>query len=160
LHRASSNEPNTVPQSVVPGVSEAMMAPADAEDNLGPTHGGLHGDLPTNIPALVDTLAPVSTAIPVPCKTYSLTMADNFLLTFTEDDIPPSPASSFANNFELLNAMWDDDRRYWKNYSHLVIKGHHIPIIYWKHVYSSRAGGVTKKQWERLKGKYFQCRVC
>ncbi|KAF8171265.1 hypothetical protein BJ912DRAFT_911648 [Pholiota molesta] len=159
LLRASSNEPNTAAQSVAPSVSEATMAPADAEDNLDTAHGDLRGNFPINIPALVDTSAPASTTVPVPCKTYSLNMANNFVLTFTEDDIPPSPASYFANNFELLNAMWDEDSRYWRNYSHLVIKGYHIPIVYWKKVYSPRAGGVAKKQWERLKGKHFQCRI-
>ncbi|KAF9472358.1 hypothetical protein BDN70DRAFT_818798 [Pholiota conissans] len=80
-------------------------------------------------PSSVTTIPPP----PLEAKpTHSITFADGFVLTITQDEIPPPPAISFVNKYEVLNAMWDDKSEYWKGFSHLVIRGCHIPIVYWK----------------------------
>lgn len=96
-----------------------------------------------------------------PCRT--IIMANNFVLAFTEDDVPPPPAVSFSDDLDLFNEMWDDTSTFWKGRSYLVIKGYPIPLAYWKEVYTSKSkvGGSWKVDyWKGLKGQFFDFRVC
>ncbi|KAF9471602.1 hypothetical protein BDN70DRAFT_819791 [Pholiota conissans] len=57
--------------------------------------------------------------------------------------------------------MWDDTSQFWKGKSVLVIRDHHIPIVYWKEVYTSKGGIANWKmrQWEGTKSRYFDYKV-
>ncbi|KAF8199330.1 hypothetical protein K438DRAFT_1516533, partial [Mycena galopus ATCC 62051] len=41
------------------------------------------------------------------------------------------PATSFAENIERLNQMWDDTSLHWKNDSVVMINNHSIALVYW-----------------------------
>lgn len=43
-----------------------------------------------------------------PPPTRSITLAHGFVLLFLENEVPPPPATSFANNLGFLNEIWDD----------------------------------------------------
>ncbi|KAF8177439.1 hypothetical protein BJ912DRAFT_1131504 [Pholiota molesta] len=112
----------------------------------------------TNAPVLGNH-TPLSTP-PAALQSRSITLADGFVLSFTESDVPNPPVPSFSRNLEHLNQMWDYDPAYWKGNSYIVIKGHPIPIIYWRAIYTSKGGKKWKaRQWESLKAKVFNFRV-
>ncbi len=127
-----------------------------------------------NANTVLDTPSGVVLA-PIPSSTLwepvlprrSIAMANGFVLTFTEDQVPPPPAFSFADRLESLasklerlNSMWDDTSAFWKGFSYLIINSHPIPIVYWKEVYTSKSAGSWKvKNWQGMKGKYFEVKV-
>src|SRR6267143_206823 len=72
--------------------------------------------------------------------TRTITLAGQFKLSFTENDVPRVPSKSFANDFDSLNAMWDDTSIHWKGDSALIVKTFPIAITYWKQMYTSKNG--------------------
>jgi hypothetical protein len=109
------------------------------------------------------TLMPAAAASPshlhTSPQTRSITLHDR-VLTFTEDDVPPPPAVSFADDLSALNRMWDDSSAFWDNRSCLVIKGVPIALVHWRDVYTSKAGKSWKpNQWKGIKGKWFEWKV-
>ena len=86
-------------------------------------------------------------------STRSITFANGTWLEFHSDDVKPPPVISFADDLQLLNAMWDDTPGHWGGHSVLNIKGVPIPIVYWREVYArSKLGGWKPKQWNQVKG--------
>lgn len=97
-------------------------------------------------------------------QTRSITLAGGVRLTFNENEVPTAPSIMFARHLEkdlpLLNAMWDDHTEHWAGTSFLDIKGHPIPLVYWKEIYTAKQGNSWKLgQWKRIKGNYFDWKV-
>lgn len=93
-----------------------------------------------------------------------ITLASGACVVFSENDVRTAPSISFArhvrDDFPRLNAMWDDTTPHWGGKSFLHIKGHPIPIIYWKAVYTSKQGAGWKPgQWKIQKGNFFDWKV-
>ncbi|KDR69977.1 hypothetical protein GALMADRAFT_271748 [Galerina marginata CBS 339.88] len=88
--------------------------------------------------------------------TRTITLGNGTCLEFAASDVGPAPAISFANDLPQLNRMWDDTSKHWGGHSALIIKGCHIPIVYWKAVYArSKSAGCWKPgQWKRAKGSW------
>ncbi|KAF9054403.1 hypothetical protein BJ165DRAFT_1522942 [Panaeolus papilionaceus] len=89
----------------------------------------------------------------------------NISLTLGEDDIPDPPPLSFTNEeIDKLNGMWDDTPPYWRGTSPLIVKGHRVPIKYWRNLYYSHlklpSGEQWKaKQWNNVKSYYSKWRI-
>ena len=110
------------------------------------------------------TLAPTAVASPshlhTSLQTRSITLRDDRVLTFTEDDVPAPPAVSFADDLPMLNRMWDDTSVFWDNHSYLVIKGFPIALIHWKDIYTSKSRRSWKpNQWKGMKERWFDWKV-
>lgn len=149
-HSASS--PSPIPYDTVGGspTSPSFSESADHDNTY-------------NNSQLKPGLLPAVGATPTPKPTHSITMANGFILTFTEDEVPKPPMTMFAQNIDLLNAMWDDTSKYWDGHSYLVIKNRPIPIMYWRSIYTSKIGGGSHlwkvNNWKAIKSKIFECRV-
>jgi hypothetical protein len=111
---------------------------------------------------------PVPLAVPLPplapLRTRSITLAGGVRIVFTEDDVPRPPSVSFGRDvkkdFPTLNGMWDDHTEHWAGVSFLNIRGHPIPIVYWKTVYSAKQGNGWKPgEWKLIKSNYFDWKV-
>ncbi|KAF8194612.1 hypothetical protein BJ912DRAFT_1087128 [Pholiota molesta] len=99
---------------------------------------------------------------PLALKSRTIIMANNFKLTFTENDVPKPPAVSYAQNFDYVNEIWDDDpiTGFWQGRSDLYIKGYPIAMVYWKKIYTSKLrDSWMPHQWQSLKSKLFNCAV-
>ena len=81
----------------------------------------------------ITTSAATSSSAP----THTIILGDGTELTFTEADVGSPPLTDFVDNVAGLNRMWDDTTPNWGGTSVLEIKGHPIPIIYWKDIYST-----------------------
>jgi hypothetical protein len=119
---------------------------------------------PTPSSTLTSFPVPGPGAPSFPLQTRSITLAGGVRLTFNENEVPTAPSLSFARNLKrdlpLLNAMWDDHTVHWAGASFLDIKGHPIPLVYWKKVYTAKQGNGWKLgQWKRIKGNYFDWKV-
>jgi len=111
---------------------------------------------------LISAPLPECTIQAVPTRT--ITLAGGVCIVFHEDDVRTAPSISFARNVRedipRLNAMWDDTTHHWGGISFLRIKDRHIPIVYWKAVYTSKQGtGWKPGQWKILKGNVFNWKV-
>ncbi|EDR02426.1 uncharacterized protein LACBIDRAFT_332289 [Laccaria bicolor S238N-H82] len=73
-----------------------------------------------------------SAATPSSAPTCTIILGDGTELTFTEADVGSPPLTSFADDVAGLNRMWDDTTPNWGGTLVLEIKGHPIPIVYWK----------------------------
>ncbi|CAA7267738.1 unnamed protein product [Cyclocybe aegerita] len=106
---------------------------------------------------------PPSNESSAPPATRTITLYSGAALTFTEADVPPPPAISFAKNLPGLNRMWDDISEHWNHQSVLVIKGIPVPICYWKEVYTSKGSPKghpwKQNQWKGLKARWFEWKV-
>ena len=93
--------------------------------------------------------------------TRTIILGDGTELTFTEADVGSPPLTSFADDVAGLNSMWDDTTPNWGGMSVLEIKGHPIPIVYWKDVYmnSNRGFPWKPRQWHGMKSKWFNWKV-
>jgi hypothetical protein len=62
------------------------------------------------------------------------------------------PATSFAENIERLNQMWDDTSAYWKNDSVVTIGNHSIALIYWPEIFKKTGlWSAHKSNWTEWK---------
>ena len=86
---------------------------------------------------------------------------DGTELMFTEADVGSPPLTGFADDVAGLNRMWDDTTPNWGGTSVLEIKGHTMPIVYWKDVYMNSNRGSPWKlcQWQGMKSKWFNWKV-
>lgn len=99
-----------------------------------------------------------------PLPTRSITLAGGVHIVFAAHDVPRPPSVSFARDvkkdFPVLNGMWDDQTEHWAGTSFLNIKGHPIPLVYWKAVYSAKLGNGWKPgEWKLLKSSFFDWKV-
>ena len=91
-------------------------------------------------------------------KTRTLLLGNGQTITFTAQDVPPPPTTTFTDNIPRLNSMWDDTSMYWDQDSVLRILGHPIALVYWPIVYTRwRAGDwdTLKTQFGHWKVRYF-----
>jgi hypothetical protein len=137
---------------------------------LTPSNLPLPGAFNPHVP--LSSLMPSSTAMSpapvllpqVPLPTRTIKLAGGVRIAFTEHDVPRPPSVSFARDikkdFPTLNGMWDDHTEHWAGVSFLNIKGHPIPLVYWKAVYSAKLGNGWKPgEWKLLKSSYFDWKV-
>jgi len=105
----------------------------------------------------ISTSAATSSSVP----TRTIILGDGTELTFMEADVGSPPLTGFADDVAGLNKMWDDTTPNWGGMLVLEIKGHPIPIIYWKDVYiNSNCGSPWKpRQWHGMKSKWFNWKV-
>ncbi|KAG6884565.1 hypothetical protein C0992_006082 [Termitomyces sp. T32_za158] len=124
--------------------SSSLLSPKDSLHHLASTTAAVsepdttNEDINTSIsislqptPHPSRDLCPPASAIP----TRLLQLGNGTLLTFTENDVPDPPASSFAKDISRLNAMWDDMSSFWAGKSDLIILGQPIALCYWRDVY-------------------------
>ncbi|KIJ97031.1 hypothetical protein K443DRAFT_10212 [Laccaria amethystina LaAM-08-1] len=110
------------PSSTSPLPFEQITAPNKEPVQLHPA---------TNSVSQISTSAPTSSSAP----TRTIILGDGTELMFTEADVGSPPLTGFADDVAGLNRMWDDTTPNWGGTSALEIKGHPIPIVYWKDVY-------------------------
>ena len=110
----------------------------------------------TSVPQ-ISTFPATSSSAP----TRTIILGDGTELTFTEADVGSPPLTGFADDVAGLNRMWDDTTPNWGGTSVLEIKGHPIPIVYWKDVYmnSNRGFPWKPRQWHGMKSKWFNWKV-
>lgn len=89
-------------------------------------------------------------------KTRTLQLGNGHSITFTAQDVPPPPTTTFTDNIPRLNSMWDDTSMYWDRDSVLKILGHPIALIYWPIVYTRWRAG----DWDTLKTQFGHWKVC
>jgi hypothetical protein len=77
-------------------------------------------------------------------------------ITFTAQDVPPPPTTTFTDNIPRLNGMWDDTSMYWDRDSVLRILGQPIALVYWPIVYTRWRAG----DWDTLKTQFGHWKVC
>ncbi|KAJ7652341.1 hypothetical protein DFH06DRAFT_534806 [Mycena polygramma] len=115
-----------------------------------------------------------STTIPATCSpstdttslskvaTRSVRLGSTTVINIAVDAIKriAVPATSFAENIERLNQMWDDTSAYWKNDSVLVIHDHPTALIYWPEIFKKTGLWVAHKsnwtEWKFLVEHYRQ----
>jgi hypothetical protein len=110
------------------------------------------------------TVLPIATASPCPpadpipvtsnSPTRSFTLGDHTVITVTVDEIMKIavPATSFAENIDRLNQMWDDTSPYWKNDSVVKINTNSIVLIYWPDIFKKTGlWSAHKSNWTEWK---------
>ena len=70
-------------------------------------------------------------------------------------DPPPISCAGPMSQILDLNARWDDDPLHWRGVLHLVIHDRHIPMFYWRDLYSRRFPPV----WNKIKSSWRSCKV-
>ena len=115
------------PPSAPPLPSEQVTAPNEQSIQHHPA---------TSAPQ-ISTLAATSSSAP----TCTIILGEGTELMFMEADIGSPPLTGFADDIADLNRMWDDTTPNWGGTSVLEIKGHPVPIIYWKDVYMNSNHG-------------------
>ncbi|KAJ7228395.1 hypothetical protein GGX14DRAFT_413008 [Mycena pura] len=86
--------------------------------------------------------------------TRSIKLGDDTTITITADEISrlSIPATSFAEDIERLNAMWDDTSPYWKNESVVKIHERSIALIYLPEIFKkSGSWSAYKSNWTEWK---------
>ena len=86
----------------------------------------------------------------------TLVLGNGHAITFTAQDVPPPPTTTFTDNIPRLNSMWDDTSMFWDQDSVLRILGHPIALVYWPIVYTRWRTG----DWDTLKTQYGHWKVC
>ncbi|KAH9479417.1 hypothetical protein JR316_0008007 [Psilocybe cubensis] len=139
-------------QDIAAAVPLVLSLMAQAQSAAAPV--SLPAAAPVSLPA-----APVS-LLPAPAPSPCLSVPGS---SSTEPVSPswsnfPTRTLTLGTGVELyLNRMWDDTSPFWDNNSALVIKGHPIPIVYWKQVYArSKTGSWMPGQWKLIKGHWCQ----
>lgn len=89
-------------------------------------------------------------------KTRTLRLGNGYTITFTAEDVPPPPTTTFTDNIPRLNSMWDDTSMYWDQDSVLKILGHPIALVYWPIIYTRWRAG----DWDTLKTQFGHWKVC
>ena len=113
-----------------------------------------------------DSLSTSAESAPVPAnshlvcmagdKTRRLLLGNGHSITFTAQDVPSPPTTTFTDNIPRLNSMWDDTSMYWDQDSVLRILGHPIALVYWPIIYTRWRAG----DWDTLKTQYGHWKVC
>jgi hypothetical protein len=82
----------------------------------------------------------------------SVELGDGTVITVDDVTRIAVPATSFAENIERLNQMWDDTSAYWKNDSVVTISNHSIALIYWPEIFKKTGLWSThKSNWTEWK---------
>jgi hypothetical protein len=89
-------------------------------------------------------------------KKRTLQLGNGHSITFTAQDVPPPPTTTFTDNIPRLNSMWDDTSMYWDQDSVLRILGYPIALVYWPIVYTRWRAG----DWDTLKTQFGHWKVC
>ncbi|EDR01548.1 uncharacterized protein LACBIDRAFT_333229 [Laccaria bicolor S238N-H82] len=122
-----------------------------------------HVTAPNEQPHPATSAAQISTSVATPSSalTRTIILGDRTELTFTEADVGSPSLTGFADDIAGLNRMWDDTTPNWGGTLVLEIKGHPIPIVYWKDIYmNSNCGSPWKlRQWHSMKSKWFNWKV-
>ncbi|KAJ6481384.1 hypothetical protein DFH09DRAFT_1213914 [Mycena vulgaris] len=135
--------------------------------HISPTSDGIHSSSPTlpSTRAAIPTMpAPISCSptaqIPptsnAPAR--SLTLGNHTVITITADEVMKIavPATSFAENIERLNQMWDDTSPYWKNDSVVKINMCSIALIYWPEIFKKTGlWSAHKSNWTEWKVRFY-----
>ncbi|KAJ7656372.1 hypothetical protein DFH06DRAFT_1199372 [Mycena polygramma] len=105
--------------------------------------------LPQPVPTTCVPCIPSRMLPPVPSNWATTTV-----ITITVDEIKRImvPATSFAENIERLNQMWDDTSIYWKNDSVVLIGNRPIALLYWPDIFKkSGLWSAHKSNWTEWK---------
>ncbi|KAF8150530.1 hypothetical protein K438DRAFT_1733526 [Mycena galopus ATCC 62051] len=90
----------------------------------------------------------------------SVQLGDGTVITINDVSRIAVPATSFAENIERLNQMWDDTSLYWKNDSMVTIDNHSIALVYWPNVFKKTGLWSAHKsnwtEWKFLVERYRQ----
>ncbi|KAJ7364269.1 hypothetical protein DFH08DRAFT_682047, partial [Mycena albidolilacea] len=65
----------------------------------------------------------------------SVKLGDGTVITVNNVKQITVPATSFVENIEWLNQMWDDTSAYWKNNLVVMIGNHSVALIYWPEIF-------------------------
>ena len=146
--------------------SECIAIPVTATLPSAPSLLSEQVTAPNELPIQLHSAASVSqittsAATSSSAPTRTIILGDGTELTFTEADVGSPPLTGFADDVAGLNRMWDDTTPNWGGTSVLEIKGHPIPIVYWKDVYmnSNRGSPWKPRQWQGMKSKWFNWKV-
>ncbi len=142
--------------------ANTSAAPTLAASFISPHH--VQMPMPISTPLSTASLPAPAPLPQTPLPTRSIRLAGGIRIVFTEDDVPRPPSVSFARNvkkdFPALNGMWDDHAEHWAGVSFLTIRGHPIPLVYWKAVYSAKQGNGWKPgEWKLIKSNFFDWKV-
>ncbi|KAJ6448826.1 hypothetical protein C8R45DRAFT_225097 [Mycena sanguinolenta] len=90
----------------------------------------------------------------------SVHLGDGTVVTINDVSQITVPATSFAENIERLNQMWDDTSPYWKNDSVVTIDNHAIALSYWPKIFKNTGLWSAHKsnwtEWKFLVDRYRQ----
>ena len=114
-----------------------------------PSHALSLDGLPTSAPV------PLGAPQMVHEKSRTLRFGSGHVITFTAQDVPPPPTTTFPDNIPHLNSMWDDTTGHWNRDSVLRIHGHPIALVYWPVVYTRWRPG----DWDTLKTQFGHWKV-
>ncbi|KAJ7115605.1 hypothetical protein C8R43DRAFT_114788 [Mycena crocata] len=104
--------------------------------------------------SLCVTAAPAALQTPSNGRTRSITLGNRTVLTISVAEIKKIsiPATSFAENIERLNQMWDDTSLYWKDDSVVKIGTQSIALIYWRDLFKNTGlWSAHKSNWTEWK---------
>ncbi|KAF8211846.1 hypothetical protein K438DRAFT_1805455 [Mycena galopus ATCC 62051] len=146
-------------------------SPTFVHDNLhiGQTFNHRTGSStrPTDGPQPADSTIPtvascISNASPPTASkaSRSVHLGDGTVATINDVSRITVPATSFAENIERLNQMWDDTSLYWKNDSVITVDNHAIALIYWPKIFKNTGLWSAHKsnwtEWKFLVERYRQ----
>jgi hypothetical protein len=101
-----------------------------------------------------------STSLPIPAKaaangpTRSIKLGDGTVVSITAEEVKKLsvPATSFAEDIERLNQMWDDTSPHWKDDSVVKIDGRSIALVYWPELFKKTGlWSAHKSNWTEWK---------
>ncbi|KAJ6622747.1 hypothetical protein B0H10DRAFT_2214073 [Mycena sp. CBHHK59/15] len=133
--------------------------------HIGQTFDCGYSTAPTLPSAPPQAVIPTTSA-PAPCvpsaqshstpnvSTRSVKLGDNTIITITVDEVKQIavPATSFAEDIERLNQMWDDTSPHWKDDSVVKIDTHSIALVYWPEIFKKTGlWSAHKSNWTEWK---------
>ncbi|KAJ7691886.1 hypothetical protein B0H17DRAFT_1179431 [Mycena rosella] len=126
---------------------------SDGGYGTSPSLPSTHTVLPT---AAASPFCPPAAPIPPASNspTRSFTFGDHTTITITVDEVMKIAvsATSFAEDIDRLNQMWDDTSPYWKNDSVVKIDTHSIALIYWPDLFKKTGlWSAHKSNWTEWK---------
>ncbi|KAJ7222389.1 hypothetical protein GGX14DRAFT_428618 [Mycena pura] len=86
--------------------------------------------------------------------TRTIILGDSTTITISTDEARKValPATSFAEDIERLNQMWDDTSPHWRNNSVMRIGDHPIALIYWPQIFKKTGlWSAHKSNWTEWK---------
>ncbi|KAJ7935694.1 hypothetical protein B0H13DRAFT_487507 [Mycena leptocephala] len=130
--------------------------------HIGPTLNGSSSSpiFPSDPPQVVNSITPTpgscvpssQTSITPKAASRSVKLGDGTVVVVDDVKQVAVPATSFAENIERLNQMWDDTSAYWKNDSVVMIDNQSVALIYWPEIFKKTGlWSAHKSSWTEWK---------
>ncbi|KAJ7309116.1 hypothetical protein DFH08DRAFT_899596 [Mycena albidolilacea] len=120
----------------------------------------IQADISDSLSSTYPPAPPRDASLSVPAKavanepTRSIKLGDGTVVSITAEEVEKLsvPATSFAEDIERLNQMWDDTSPHWKEDSVVKIDGRSIALVYWPNLFKKTGlWSAHKSNWTEWK---------